>query len=499
MLQVKKKTPRTSRHGRRWMLLCAVALLAGCVAAYGLLRGRSAELPERDHSHDGGVIASHQAEEVVRLSVTTTHGAWTLLREAGGGVTLENDEDFEVDEQVAEDLFSAVQTLAYEEMLSDDPAEFQDHLADFGLETPMLRVEVAYTDGSAYTLTVGDELSREESGYHYMQLEGDPRLLTMDLGTMEALMLDRGALHPVTQPTLHKARFDRITFRNGQGDTLAEWALQGGIGGNAQDRWMLVQPVRYPADGDSIANLQSSLANLRLGGYVGAATPENLTAYGFDEPRFVLEIHQAAGATGTLDEDGVYGVTDWPESTFTFTVGGAKSDMVDYVLVDGSIYVSSHFLLEVFMDMDVKNSVSRYTVPVALGNLSRLTVESGGDRQDYSIIRNEQVAENNALITDSEGQVQYDLTCELNGQAIPYASFEAAYNELLKVTVSGWLPEGWAPAEAPHTTFTFEAVDGETHTLALTAFDTLHDAVTLDGCTLFYLIRDGMAFRVEQE
>ena len=63
--------------------------------------------------------------------------------------------------------------------------------------------------------------------------------------------------------------------------------------------------------------------------------------------------------------------------------------------------------------------------------------------------------------------------------------------------MSGWLPEGWAAAEEPHTTFTFEAVDGETHTLALTAFDALHDAVTLDGCTLFYLIRDGMNFRVE--
>ena len=87
----------------------------------------------------------------------------------------------------------------------------------------------------------------------------------------------------------------------------------------------------------------------------------------------------------------------------------------------------------------------------------------------------------------------------LNGQEIPYASFEAAYNELLKVTVSGWLPEGWAAAEAPHTTFTFEAMDGETHILALTAFDALHDAVTLDGCTLFYLIRDGMAFQVEQK
>ena len=35
--------------------------------------------------------------------------------------------------------------------------------------------------------------------------------------------------------------------------------------------------------------------------------------------------------------------------------------------------------------------------------------------------------------------------------------------------------------------------------MTLTTFDALHDAVTLDGCTLFYLIRDGMAFRVEQK
>ena len=207
--------------------------------------------------------------------------------------------------------------------------------------------------------------------------------------------------------------------------------------------------------------------------------------------------HQAAGATGTLDADGVYGVTDWEESTFTLTVGGRKSDMVDYVLVDGSIYVSSHFLLQVFMELNALSTVSRYTVPVALGNLSRLTVESGGDRHVYTVTRTEQVAENNALVTDSGGQVQWDLTCALDGQEIPYATFEAAYSELLKVTVSGWLPEGWAPQEAPHTTMIFEALDGEAHTLSLTAFDALHDAVTLDGCTLFYLIRGGMAFFAE--
>ena len=45
--------------------------------------------------------------------------------------------------------------------------------------------------------------------------------------------------------------------------------------------------------------------------------------------------------------------------------------------------------------------------------------------------------------------------------------------------------------------FTFTQYDGTTHTVTLTDFDAFHDAVTLDGMSLFYLIKGGMTFSVE--
>lgn len=497
MLDVKKKKRSAARLGRGWFLACAVVLLAGVWYAYGLL-DRSVEAVE-EHTHDtSGTLASYEASQVARLGITLRTGdSWAAVQSVEGMLTLEDDPDYEVSASIATTLLEAVKTLSYQSVLSEDPAEYADRLADFGLDAPRLVVEVTYADGHRWVVRIGNAVSLDESNAYYMTVDGDDRLFALDKGSAEELMVERARLHPVIQPTLHKSRFDRITFADGQGNVLADWTLQGDIGGNAQDRWLLTVPVRYPVEGEAMGNLQDNLENLRLGAYVGAATPENLTACGLDAPRLVLTVHQAAGSIGTTGTDGVYGVTDWPEDTFTLTIGGAKNDNVDYVQVGEHIYISSHFTLNVFMDMDPVSTLSRYTVPVALGNLHRLTIRQGDAERVYTVKRTEQVAENNELVTDSEGNVVYDVSCDLNGTEIPYASFESAYNELLKVTVSGYLPDGWTTAETPHTTYVFEAATGESYTLALVKFDAMHDAVLLDGSALFYLIKDGMAFEVQ--
>jgi len=147
------------------------------------------------------------------------------------------------------------------------------------------------------------------------------------------------------------------------------------------------------------------------------------------------------------------------------------------------------------METDPASTVSRYTVPMALGNLTRLTVTTDGTADEYVLTRQEQVAENNDLVTDEDGNVVYDIHCTRNGEEISYAAFEAAYNNLLLVTVSGQLPSGWEAQEAPHTVFTFEG-GGTGHKVELTRFDALHDAVVIDGYAMFYLIRGGMDFSV---
>lgn len=495
MLDVKKKKSRTLHRG--WLLVCALVLLAGVWCAYGLLSRPEPVVEEHDHD-TSGTLAAYEAAQVTRLAVSLRNGdSWSAVQNAEGSLTLEDDSDYEVSATTAAMLLESASTIGYQAVLAEDAAAYADRLADFGLETPRLVLDITYADGARWVVRIGDALSLDENNAYYMTVDGDARLFALDKGSAEAMMVERALLHPVTQPTLHKSRFDRITLADGTGNVLARWALQGDIGGNAQDRWMLTAPVQYPADGEAISNLQTNLENLRLGAYVGKATPENLAAYGFDAPRLVLEVHMAAGSIGTTGSDGVYAVTDWPEESFVLTVGGAKNDNVDYVRVGEHIYISSHYSLEVFMGMEPLTTLSRYTVPVALGNLRQLSVRQGEVERVFTVERTEQVAENNELVTDSEGNVLYDVGCTLNGVEVAYPAFESAYNELLKVTVSGMLPEGWVAEEAPHTAFVFEAVSGERYTLELVKFDALHDAVLLDGHAVFYLIKDGMRFEVK--
>lgn len=495
MLDVKRKKHRSLRHGRCWLALGAVVLALG-VGAAAVLANQPTPLVEEETQDTSGTLTSYEADQVSRVAITQRSGdSWAALQSADGSLALEDDPDYEISAAKAADVLDIARSLTYQEVLTEDVSSYS--LADFGLAEPRLTLDVTYADGARWTMHLGNTLSLEDNNAYYMLVEGDSRLFALDKGTAEALMVERAALHPVEQPSLHKARFDRITLTDGTGNILAEWVLQGDIGTNAQDRWLLTAPIQYPVDGENISSLQENLVNLRLGAYVGEATPENLTKYGFDTPSLTIAVHQAAGSIGTTGTDGIYTVTDWPESSFSLTIGGAKSDMVDYVLVDDSIYVTSHFTLEVFLGMEPISTISRFTVPVALGNLESLTVRQGENEDVYTLTRTEQVATNNELVTDNAGNVVYDIACDCNGRAVAYQSFESAYNDLLKVTVSGFLPTGWKAEEKPHTTFVFQAVTGECYTLELTRFDALHDAVLLDGNAVFYLIHDGMNFTVQ--
>lgn len=499
MQEVKKKKKHTLRHGR-WLLLgTAVVVLTVFGTAYGLLSQPDA--PAEIHTHEdlSGTLMEYDVAEVARLSVTLRSGEqWSAIQQEDGTLLLEDDPTFPIAESISQTLLQSVSTVSYSEILTDDPADYRDRLEEFGLDTPRAVAEITYADGVVCTLRIGDASELENSSFFYMTVDGDDRLFALDRGTAENLILQRGTLRDIEQPTLHKARFDRITFASGaEGTVFAQWELQGDIGNDAIDRWLLTVPVRYLTDADVMTNLQANLANIRLGAYVSEATSENLTLYGFDDPQLILTIHQAAGSMGSTDTDGVYSVTDWPEDTFTLVVGSAKNDLVDYVWYDDSIYTISHYSLEVFMNIDAVSTVSQYIVPVALGNLTKLTIQKEDTTTVYTITRTEQVAENNDLVTDSDGNIVYDITCDRDGVSVSYASFESAYNNLLIATVSGQLPSGWQPTDPIHTTLTLESSTGTTHTIALTAFDTLHDAVLIDGCALFYLIHNGLDFSVE--
>lgn len=494
MQSVHKKAPKAGLNRRLLLLGAALFVLAAIVGASALLA--------QDHQADwpSAVSTAENLFEYTRAdvaSITIRRGEespWTVVQQEGT-LTLQGEDGFPLSDATTSALLDAARILPCEAVLTSNPAEYRDHLADFGLDAPRYEAIVSYTDGVTTHLSIGNP-GTENKAWYYMTVEGDERLFSFSRGMVEALFVSRDSLWEVESPTIHKARIDRITLTGPE--STAQWTLAGDItDSDAADKWRITAPFAYPADADAMSTLLSNIANLRLGAYIGPATEENLLACGFDAPRLTIDIHMAAGTIGVSNADGAVEATDYPESTVTFVIGGEKSDMVDYVHCGDAIYVSSHFTMGIFIGYDVKTTMSRYPVLTALGNLASLTIQQDGEMTEYVLTRTEQVAENNELVTDADDNVLYDVTVARNGEPADYAAFEAAYSDLMLVTVSGMLPAGETFAAEPHTVYTFTDVDGTAHTVALATFDMLHDAVIVDGHQAFYLIKGGFRLALD--
>lgn len=493
MEPVSKKKPRRL-PGRAVWLLALTAALALAVGGALLLRRESPVQETVTFTY--GELVAKESGEVASLTITRRDGeSYTLLQRSEGTLTLAEDETFVVSDLYAPSLLSAACVISYEDVLAENAADYAAYNDEFGLDQP-LTVDVTYTDGSSVRLYVGAKGPLEEDTWYYMTVEGDSRLFALDKSTAENFNVTLSSLHPVTQPTIHQARLDDITFTGADGEILAHWTLAGEItDSDAAASWRMISPWAYPAEEEAMTNLRANLANLRLGAYVCEATEENLPEYGLDHPQFILTLHMAAGTTGSVDADGVYATMDWPESTFEMRIGAAKSDAVDYVLVNGMIYLCSHYSLAIFRDMDPRDTLSRYPLMVELEDLAAMTIANENGSTAYTLRREEQVAANNELVTDEDGQVVWDIFVEKDGAEISYTAFSAAWEQLRAVRVTGWLPEDFVPSEPAHTTLTFTTWTGKVHTLSLAPYDALHDAVIVDGTALFYLISGGLTLQ----
>lgn len=481
-------------RGRRrliGLLLCAVLLIGGVTA--GILLGNKAKEEEPlTHQHITGAITQKNAEDLKSLTVTRRgKDPWTAVREEDGSMRLQPEDSsmtvtWLVDDSIAGRLTDAAVNLTYDDIFTENRSDWEPDAADFGLEDPLVTAVFRYSDGTEVTAHFGDSADSDDNAYYYMTIDGDDKLYAVAAGTLEDLNTEKELLHPVPALEIKGALLDRVTVKNGDGTIRNEWTLQGQVSDrDAAENWLLTVPFVYPADYDEMKNLRDCAENLALGVYVGEADEEALRQCGLDRPTAVIELHMAAGSTGTVSDQGVYDVVDWEERTETLTVGDSKSEMVAYVRFGDEIYTISHFSVNVFTETDPLSTAARYTVATPLNSLESVTVERAKGTDEYRI----EAIEASADAEQAEDTPKY--RCLKNGEEISYDTFSAAWERLLTVTVSGRLPKDWEPKET-HTKYTLRTVSGRAHTIELSDYDGIHDAVTLDGHTVFYLIKGGM-------
>ncbi len=495
MQTVERKKHGERRHRRVIGVLLCAFLLAGCVIAAVLLTRKAEEKPEPGRQPVTGAIVRRDRTELDSITIAPRGGeSWTAVRQEDGTLELvrpEGDESWSVDETIADILQDVAVNLTYEDVYTEKGDEWEPQAAAFGLEDPQITATFRYKDQTEITVRIGNSSDPEGNATYYMSVDGDERLFAVSSGTVKDLSTDQSILRPVPELQVHAALLDRITVRNGDGSVRTEWKLRGAVSDqDAAENWILTAPFTYPADYDAMKNLKDSAEKLRLGTYIGSDTKENLEEYGLKEPTAVLEMHMAEGSTGTVGTEGVYDVADWEERTKTLTLGKARSEMVDYLLYEGRIYTISHFSVSVFTETEALSTAARYPVATPLNSLESVTVEKDGTEPvRYRLVRIDEEQQDDSGTGTAE--TEQTVRCLRNGEEIPYETFEAAYERMLTVTVSGKLPEDFEP-QASHTKYTFRTVSGGTHTVELCDYDGIHDAVIMDGCMIFYLIKHGM-------
>ncbi len=481
MQKVERKQHRETKH-RRWpWLAAAVVLLAGSVTAAVLFSREPEQIAAEKQKW--GMLIDRQPEELVSVTLERRgEMPWTMVRTEDGFLAPENDSTWTVSEQQSTLLQENATTLRYEEILSEDAAAYRNTPELFGLAEPLVTMTARYTDGTAVTLHIGNDTGLEE-GWHYMTVDGEDRLYAVSSAIARDLDTEYEVLRAVPRPEIYSALLDRITVTDGT-KTVIEWRLNGQITDrDAGDNWEITSPFRYPADEEAVRNLKKGAENLRFSTFAGPATEDNLKQYGLDHPQRVLTFHMAAGSTGTVSDTGVYDVVEHDADTVVLQIGNEADEMTSYVRFGDEIFKANSFALTAFTHANPMGSVARYPVLTPLNSLESLTVEEHGETLQYVLQKKQQSGTGEAEEATRE--------CLLNGQEIPYETFEAAYERLLTVTFSGVLPTG-AVWKEPYKKYTFHTLSGGTHTIALCDWDGIHDAVTVDGYTLFYLIRGGM-------
>ena len=480
MEKIRKKKRREHPRARAagiCVLLCLAALSA--FSGFRLYqKSRQVEVTPKEMTD--GVFVSYETSDVKRVEVVRPKGDGWAVTQTEEGVLVE-DGGFTVAENRAKRILEEAAVIEYEDVFTEDRAEYADRLDEFGLDPAGLEVRVRYADGVSLTFFIGDECVG--TGYRYMTTDRADGLYALAGSVADEWNTGIDSLRAVEQPVLHPARMDRIIFTSDDAQVKDRaWELTGSISdSNAADTWVLTEPWAYPADGTAMRSFLSNIGNIRMGTYVGEADGENLAFYGFDR-KLTMFFHMAQGF-GTQTVDGAVRTVVYPETETVLTVSLTDSGQVKYVAYAGSIYRCSSLTLSPVMNIQPADMLSRYPVLVASTDLERLSIEKDGSRVVYEIHR--EPAED-----PESGET---LTCFENGVEIPFETFQARYAQMELCTVTGQLPDDFRPEGEPYATYTFESIYGRVHTIRLYAWDALHDAVQVDAYSpVFYLIRDGL-------
>lgn len=421
--------------------------------------------------------------ELDSITISQFGGDSFTLRMRDGAAYLERDGQLlEADQNLAKEIIEAVTQVVMQDTVAETADEVSEHLADMGLNPPQASAVARYQDGSEIKLEIGYTVPN--TSYAYCRWSGGDGIFMCDSGIVDALYNSGSRLLPVAQPTVASALIDSLTLETP--DSRMDIAFSAGADG--QIFAALTAPYPYPLEESHASALLTALDSFRLGTFEAALTPDNRAAYGFDAPLCTVTLHQAAGYTTVVDDNGQLALDSRPEQALTFCIGRAEGDYFYTCEYQGACYLVSRFIVETLAEAAPEKLVARY--PADLGDALIKDVQIDAPAGTFAVhaSRTERVLPNNAIETDQNGQTVYDTDITLNGEPIGEDVFDALVARLRAMSVSGSLPSDWTLPEGARPRWRIELVTegGMRRVVEAYRMDAFADALYVDGMALHY-------------
>lgn len=440
-------------------LLFAVLILIVLLVLYfviDLQQKKSDQEAETEETEESSLPVSVTEDEISKVTVKNGDVTMTYVKNDDTW-TYEEDPDFPLDESAVNTKMNCLTTLTVDRVL-----ESPEDLSEYGLDKPQQEVTVLKTDGTTFTLYIGNQNSSNND--FYVKVDDGADVYTMPSSSVNAFnMQPYDVAKADSFPTLESTNIRDIKVEKEDG-TVEFSSDESGTSWSVKDQDGNEETAGTTAASD-LANAVSSLTYKKFIDYKG----DDLAQYGLDKPTETVTIvteeteaeteeepeaatetemvseSESASETETGSEETTTEAvseeetteaateteseteteTEEPktiEVTTTLLIGNTNDDGDYYVkLADNNgVYTMSESTLDKLLNVDVLDYVSMYLNDVPMTNMKSLEVTYQGETKTLTVESEEAPVETEA---STEEETEAD-TIKISAGALDDAETE---------------------------------------------------------------------------
>ena len=463
-------------------LLFAVLILIVLLVLYfviDLQQKKADQEAETEETEESSLPVSVTEDEIAKVTVKNGDVTMTYTK-SDDTWTYEEDHDFPLDESAVDTKMSKLTSLTVDRVL-----ESPEDLSEYGLDEPKQEVTVLKTDGTAFTLYIGNQNSSNND--FYVKVDDGADVYTMPASSVNVFdMQPYDVAKADTFPTLESTNIRNIKVEKEDGtvefasdETATSWTVKDQDGNEEK------------AGTTAASDLTSAVSSLSYKDFVDYKG-DDLTRYGLDKPAETVtvvteeteaeteeeteteteevteaatetemvsesestsetepgseettteavseeETTEAATETETATETVTEAATETEseteteteepktiEVTTTLLIGNTNDDGDYYVkLADhGGVYTMAESTLEKLLNVDVLDYVSLYLNDVPMTNMKSLEVTYQGETKTLTV-ESEEVPVETEASTEEETEAE---TIKISAGALDEAETEA--------------------------------------------------------------------------